>query len=236
MWQVNDVELIFWADPTLDPIEDPTLHPTIDPTLDPDNCPNWCRNDETAWQQKCFWNACGVCSECELITTAEPTTGQICKPWCTNDGDGLNAKRCTYDDCLDCDGCVELTASSCPAFCSPSGTTRCDWAWCASTCTEECANPVNCPAFCVTSGASWGTKCGWNDCGDCTECENVSVDTCPQWCHNAAGNSNWASVCGYNGCKNGCSEQCGCPAWCESNTNPSKCNWDDCAVCDFCTT
>lgn len=85
----------------------------------------------------------------------------------------------------------------------------------------------------------WTTKCGWNLCADCSDCDAVDLSTsCPKWCEDKG---DWSTACGFDECKtcDSCQGVELCAGWCNSKANidwEKKCLWTNCAGCSQCDT
>merc|ERR1712187_842835 len=67
--------------------------------------------------------------------------------------------------------------------------------------TEEPTPEQMCKPGCAKGKADWATKCGWDRCGACSECQGIEL--CMGWC--TAHSDDWATKCSYDPCK-GCGE------------------------------
>merc|ERR1712032_334175 len=77
----------------------PSTTVTTTPRTTVNTCSPWCSRNHNP--QKCTWNGCKGCQECEAAPTAIPPTGR-CMPWCSRNA---HPRKCQWRSCSGCDEC-----------------------------------------------------------------------------------------------------------------------------------
>jgi len=188
-------------------------------------CGWWCASQaqDVPWSTLCTWIGCKGCSECDSSETTTTTTPSNQEPDPEPEPAILTSSVSPQTTIV---SARPLHVSTTSEPIGPDDTVQPCESWCASQ----------------PQGVPWSSRCAWNGCKGCSECDHAMLmPTCQFWC--ASQSTPWSNRCTWDQCK-GCSEcdhamsPLTCKFWCANQESEwsSRCTWNDCKGCSECST